>query len=207
MTDEERADWIVRLRAALPRRGPRVCLRPWRTADVDQCHAQSAPDAAWRALDGPYFPQPDEAQIEARRQRRHEHIAAGRTTGRGMVIVVADIVDDTFLGTVSWYWVCPHSRWPAAGIVLTDPTRWRTGLGSEALGLWVDLLFEVGDFHRLDLRTWSGNHGMMALAEKLGFREEARFREARAYRGERYDGLAYGLLRAEWTERRAAAPG
>lgn len=36
----------------------------------------------------------------------------------------------------------------------------------------------------LDLRTWSGNHGMMRLAEKLGFLQEACFRKARIVRGE-----------------------
>jgi RimJ/RimL family protein N-acetyltransferase len=51
---------------------------------------------------------------------------------------------------------------------------------------------------RLDLRTWSGNHGMMRLAEKLGYQQEARFRQARIVEGRYYDGLGYGILRAEW---------
>ena len=47
-------------------------------------------------------------------------------------------------------------------------------------------------------RYRSGNHGMMRLAEKLGFLQEARFRKARIVRGEYYDGLGYGVLREEW---------
>lgn len=54
---------------------------------------------------------------------------------------------------------------------------------------------------RLDLRIWSGNHGMMALARKLGFQEEARFRKARILAGAVYDGMGYGVLREEWTAR------
>jgi hypothetical protein len=36
------------------------------------------------------------------------------------------------------------------------------GIGFEALGLWMDYLFEaLPRIARLDLRTWSGNTGMM----------------------------------------------
>jgi len=51
---------------------------------------------------------------------------------------------------------------------------------------------------RLDLRTWSGNRGMMRLAEKLGYAQEARFRRARLVTGAYYDGMGYGVLREEW---------
>ena len=54
---------------------------------------------------------------------------------------------------------------------------------------------------RLDLRTWSGNRGMMRLAEKLGYVEEARFRKARIVKGQFYDGMGYGVLREEWEQR------
>ena len=53
---------------------------------------------------------------------------------------------------------------------------------------------------RLDLRTWSGNTGMVALAHKLGFTQEARFRQARAFDGKVFDGLGFGVLRSEWEE-------
>ena len=42
---------------------------------------------------------------------------------------------------------------------------------------------------------------MIGLAQKLGYREEARFRKARIVDGEFYDGLGYGILRDEWTHR------
>jgi putative hydrolase of HD superfamily len=67
------------------------------------------------------------------------------------------------------------------------------------LRLWCDHLFAtVPEFARLDLRTWSGNERMIKLARKLGFREEARFRDARIVKGETYDALAFGILREEW---------
>ncbi len=68
-------------------------------------------------------------------------------------------------------------------------------MGYEALGLWSEYLFAtMPRLPRLDLRTWSGNHGMMRLAEKLGYRLEARFRKARMVHGHYYDGMGYGIL-------------
>jgi putative hydrolase of HD superfamily len=88
------------------------------------------------------------------------------------------------------------------GIVIYDPENWRQGHGYEALGLWSDHLFrELPTIPRLDLRTWSGNRGMMRLAEKLGYAQEARFRRARIVDGEYFDGIGYGVLREEWEER------
>ncbi|MCP4426555.1 MAG: GNAT family N-acetyltransferase, partial [Chloroflexi bacterium] len=75
----------------------------------------------------------------------------------------------------------------------------RRGIGYEALGLWCEYLWTaVPAIVRLDIRTWSGNIGMMRLAEKLGFKEEARFRDARIVNGDYYDGMGYGILREEW---------
>ena len=83
-----------------------------------------------------------------------------------------------------------------------DPGCWGRGIGREALGLWGQYVLDaMPELPRLDLRTWSGNVRMMRLAERLGFTLEARFRDARPLRGERFDGLGYGILRAEWRER------
>ena len=39
---------------------------------------------------------------------------------------------------------------------------------------------------------------MLGVGHRLGFSEEARFRDAREVRGERYDSVVMGVLRAEW---------
>lgn len=105
-------------------------------------------------------------------------------------------------GRVSWYWQSEETNWLSVGIVIYDPADWQQGWGYESLGLWCDyLLGTMPQLVRLDLRTWSGNMGMMRLAEKLGFREEARFRDARIVDGAYYDGMGYGMLRAEWEAR------
>jgi len=116
--------------------------------------------------------------------------------------VIADRRTDTLPGRVTFYWQSKETNWLSVGIGLYDPEAWGKGLGYEALGLWSEYLFEaIPDLVRLDLRTWSGNAGMMHLAEKVGFVEEARFRKARIVNGEYFDGMGYGVLREEWRER------
>ena len=100
---------------------------------------------------------------------------------------------------VTRYWISQETNWSAVGIVIYDPNNWGKGYGYEALGLWCDYLFATEPrFVRLDCRTWSGNEGMMKLATKLGFQQEAVFRKARIVDGEYYDGMGYGILREEW---------
>ena len=107
------------------------------------------------------------------------------------------------IGRVSRYWQDRHSDWLSLGISIYDPARRGEGIGFEALGLWTDYLFaSFPEISRLDLRTWSGNIGMMRLAEKLGYLREGCFRDARRVGGLHYDALAYGILRREWEERR-----
>lgn len=116
-----------------------------------------------------------------------------------MVIALRDT--DTLLGIVTRAWESRETNWPLVGIAIFDPSWWGRGVGYQSLGLWGDYLFrEMPEIVRLDLRTWSGNVGMMRLAEKLGYRLEARFRKARIVEGRYYDGLGYGVLREEWDE-------
>jgi putative hydrolase of HD superfamily len=144
-------------------------------------------------LNGPYFGAPTLADAESlitSFPKDDVHVP------RKLIIARQD--DDTLIGLVSWYWESEESRWPGIGIVLYDDSQWRRGFGYEALGLWCQMLFDRLDIHRMDLRTWSGNEPMQGLSLKLGFKEEARFREARQVGGRLYDSLAFGMLRTEW---------
>ncbi|MBX2803366.1 MAG: GNAT family N-acetyltransferase [Myxococcales bacterium] len=193
-------DFPVVLPSHLPLECGRIRLRPWRPSDVDAWYALAGLDAAWRETSGPYFPQPSQEEVDAYAAKMRARIDEGKTTKGGHGAVIAQSDTDAFLGEVTWYWECEHTCWPSVGILMPDETTWGQGLGYEAFGTWVDLLFRTFDFHRMDLRTWSGHHGMCRLADKLGFREEARFREARPLNGVRHDSVAYGMLKSEWDE-------
>lgn len=183
----------------LPRAGARVTLRAMTLEDIAAYRAWMRPDAAWKALDGPYYPLPSAEALDAERARLEAWASAGHQPDPLRRVTIAARDTGGFLGTVTRYWISEETRWPALGLSLYDPATWGGGFGTEALALFIDLVFEAHpEIVRVDLRTWSGNLGMMRVAERLGFQREACFRRARIVDGLYYDGLGYGLLREEW---------
>ncbi len=179
--------------------GKRAALRDWRLTDLDPWGGWLKPGHRWHDLDAPYYPKPSASYVVKRKVDLEAHIAADRWPKPRHELVVADRASDRLIGLVTWAWESKETHWPSAGIVIFDDAYWNRGFGFEALGLWTDYLFEnLPEIVRLDLRTWSGNTGMMRLAEKLGYRLEATFRKARIVGGAYYDGLGYGVLREEW---------
>lgn len=182
--------------------GRHIHLRDWAEADLAPLAYWMQPGQRWQQLDAPYYPKPTAEQIPAIIERRQMQIEAGTLPEPRREAVIADLADDAILGSVVWYWESEATLWLSIGIVIYDPARWGQGLGYEALGLWTDYVFATKpEIVRVDLRTWSGNAGMMHLATKLGFLEEARFRHARIVAGQHYDALGYGVLRSEWQSR------
>lgn len=104
------------------------------------------------------------------------------------------------IGTVSYYWEHKPSYWLEMGIVIYHPSYWSGGYGTRALTLWIDRLFETLPLVRVGFTTWSGNHRMIRVGEKLGFTMEARLRKCRLYNGVFYDSIRMGMLREEWEE-------
>ena len=182
--------------------GSTLILRDWQMNDLDYFANWLQPGQKWQQLDGPYYPKTKSTDIPKIIANIRWQIEKADWPHPRQRLIICDKVENLLLGQVSWYWQGEETNWLSIGIVLYDPTSWGKGLGFEALGLWCDyLLHEMPQLARLDLRTWSGNKGMMHLAEKLGFQEEARFRDARIVEGKLYDSIGYGLLRAEWNGR------
>jgi RimJ/RimL family protein N-acetyltransferase len=117
--------------------------------------------------------------------------------------ILAVIIDEKALGTVSCYWVDKHTNWLETGIVIYDSDYWSGGYGTEAYSMWIDFLFESTPLHRLGMSTWSGNIRMMKTAVKIGMSEEARIREARIVNGKYFDSIKMGILRREWESNRS----
>ncbi|MDQ3548915.1 MAG: GNAT family N-acetyltransferase [Chloroflexota bacterium] len=160
------------------------------------------PEHHWHELDGPYCARPNAHQIDEMVADELDFIRSGNRPVPRTSLVIATVDTDELIGVVTWQWESKETNWVSLGIVIFDPDRLGQGLGYEALGSWCQYLFDtLPAIVRLDLRTWSGNHGMMRLAEKLGFSLEARFRMARIVNSEYFDGLGFGVLRTEWETR------
>jgi RimJ/RimL family protein N-acetyltransferase len=111
------------------------------------------------------------------------------------------------MDTVSWYWQSQETHWASVGIVIHKEEYWAKGYGSDAFPIRISYLFDANpQWVRLDLRTWSGNTGMMKLGIKTGFHPEACFRMARMVKGRHYDSIGMGILRSKWEALSATNP-
>lgn len=178
--------------------GQRVTLRDWVPADLSAYREWLRPEHEWNLWNGPYFPPHTEDEADAAVRRIREQLDSGDLPQIRRRLVIADPQTDRLVGTVSWHWESEATEWPRAGITVFDPATRGRGIGTEALALWADYLFSVTTFRRLDFSTWSGNLAMCAVGMKLGWTEEARFRDARVVRGAVYDSVVYGVTRAQW---------
>jgi RimJ/RimL family protein N-acetyltransferase len=74
------------------------------------------------------------------------------------------------------------------------------GLGTEALGLLLDYLFEDKSLREVRITTWTGNAPMIRCALKAGFREVSRspHRAAVSVRGEPLERIDLTISWSEW---------
>lgn len=179
--------------------GQQVNLRDMRVDDLENYAHWLDSKHEWHKFNGPYYPPTPAEKIPEVIEKIRTRLENNTFSDLRARLVIADKATDSLIGMVTRYWISEETNWTALGIVIYDSAHWSKGIGYDSLGLWCDYLFKYEPkFVRLDLRTWSGNFGMIKLAQKLGFSEEARFRQARIVDGTYYDGLGYGILREEW---------
>ncbi len=179
-------------------RTDRVLLRDWVPADADRVADLLRADRPWHRTNGPYFGAPT---AEGMAELAHRYVADSPHTDGGVRTMLGIETGGVLIGAVSWYWESKETDWRRMGIGIHDEAYWGQGLATEALALWTDYLFRATDALRLDLATYSGNPGMIAVAQRLGFVEEARLRRARRWAGGVHDSVVYGVLREEWQDR------
>lgn len=177
-----------------------IILRDFELSDLDAYAMWNKPEAKWQKLDGPYYnsgiDESEKLKLDLKEKIENKLFPTIRTR-----MAIADSKDNKLIGTVNSYWISKETNWLAIGISIYDPENWGRGIGFQALTKWINYNFEQRpELVRLDLQTWSGNIGMIKLAEKLGFKLEGRFRKARIVNGEYFDSLGFGILREEWKD-------
>ncbi|MCP5095763.1 MAG: GNAT family N-acetyltransferase [Chloroflexi bacterium] len=179
--------------------GQQTILRDWISEDVESYGYWMKPGHRWLDFDGPYYSHLTEKEIPKSMAKLQGFIDRNEWDTPRRKLVIANKQTNKIMGTVNWYWVSKETNWLDTGIGIWDEAYWGQGIGFEAFGLWCDYLFsEMEEIVRLGAGTWSGNHGMMALAEKVGMREESCRRDARIVKSKYYDSMGYGILRREW---------
>ena len=180
-------------------KGKHILIRDWQLSDLDTYADWLQPGHLWQDYNGPYYPYMSADVIPSHINHLRKKIKQADWSMPRHALVIADADTDHLIGRLNRYWESKETNWLSIGIVIYNPEKLGGGMGYEAFGLWTEYLFqEMPELVRLDTRTWSGNPGMMHLAEKLGYQREAVFRKARIVKGEYYDSIGYGILREEW---------
>jgi RimJ/RimL family protein N-acetyltransferase len=175
---------------------PRLTLRPFSPADLDDLYAyQSRPDVA-RYL---FWPARDRAGARAalEQQCRETHLDAEGDWLTFAVVwrEIGRVVGETGLKLVSR----PH-RQGETGFVF-NPDYQGHGLATEAAAAMLTLAFERLAWHRVIGSCDARNQASARLMERLGLRREAHFTQNLLVKGEWTDELVYAILDHEWKAR------
>lgn len=170
-----------------------LSIRPVQEKDLfrlwELIYKEEAPD--WKKWDAPYFPH---------QAKSYQEFMVKSEDWLDQEDFWVICVNEEVCGIVSYYFEDQQKHWLEMGIVLHQAKSWGKGLGTRALKLWMDHIFNTLAVSRVGLTTWSGNERMIAVAKKLGMQMEGRMRKVRFYQGQYYDSIRMGILREEWIQ-------
>ena len=177
-----------------------ITLRIITQEDIAQYRYWQLAHHKYHSLNGPYFKKKSEEQIDQMVAKISQEISSGKLNPTPKKKIISNEKNE-LLGEVSWYWKSEETKWLEIGIVIFDDKNWGKGIGKKALKLWIEELFDtMQEIVRLGLTSWSGNKGMLHLAERIGMKKEAVYRKARIVNGQYFDSVSYGILREEWNQ-------
>lgn len=115
-------------------------------------------------------------------------------------LVLAIVANDTgkHIGNISLQKIDTVSRSAEYAILVGDRDYWGKGIATEASKLLLTHGFNTLNLHRIYCGTSTSNIAMQKLADRLGFKEEGRRREAHYKNGSYDDIIEYGLLADEF---------
>lgn len=135
---------------------------------------------------------PDTSVDEA--VRRIEVVREGVRTGASIRWAIADREGGAFLGSGGfWRWDKRHCR-AELGYELAS-ARWGQGLMTEAVAAMIRFGFEAMGLHSMEANVDPQNLASARVLLKLGFRQEALFRENYFFNGKFCDSAIFARLR------------
>jgi len=166
-----------------------VTIRPIKEEDLFRLWELSFKEdkPEWKKWDAPYYDH---------KSKTYEEFLETKYVDRDDYWAIE--VDGKINGIVGYYWEHKPSLWSEIGITIYDPAYWSGGIGTKAMTMWIQHLFNTMPLVRVGYTTWSGNDRMIKVGEKLGFTMEARIRKVRYWNGVYYDSIRMGMLREEW---------
>jgi RimJ/RimL family protein N-acetyltransferase len=118
--------------------------------------------------------------------------------------VVIDLKTGLAVGTAALMRIEPVHGVIEVGHITFSPRMQRTRLGSEAIFLFMRLVFDELGYRRFEWKCDSLNAPSRAAAERYGFAFEGIFRRAVVYKGRNRDTAWYAVIKEEWPHLRTA---
>ena len=111
-----------------------------------------------------------------------------------------DTVDGQHIGWVTCYNWDQEEKSAFIGINIPEEENWGKGYGTEAVSLFLNLLFDSFGLKTIQTATWTGNKRMVRCAQKAGFTNKKIIphHSAISVRGEPLERIEFSLTRAEW---------
>ena len=109
--------------------------------------------------------------------------------------------DNRLVGLARIDWIDFHNGSGVLNLGIGDAADRGHGYASDALESLLRFAFNELNLHRLAAKPAADNLAFIHMAEKAGFKEEARRREAVFHDGSYLDMLMLGLLRSEWEQK------
>jgi [ribosomal protein S5]-alanine N-acetyltransferase len=100
---------------------------------------------------------------------------------------------DQLIGTVAFWKMDKANHRAEIGYTL-QYDYWRQGIMSEAIGAAMEYCFRILDFHSIEANMYPENEASRGVVEKLGFVQEAYFRENFYCKGRFLDSLIYSKI-------------
>lgn len=114
---------------------------------------------------------------------------------------VRTVQEKRLVGLARIFLIDFHNGTGVLNLGIGDASDRRRGYGSEALNLLLRFAFDDLNLHRLSVWPDADNLPFIHMAEKAGFEEEARRREASFHNGRYWDVVLMGLLRTKWEKK------
>jgi RimJ/RimL family protein N-acetyltransferase len=106
--------------------------------------------------------------------------------------------DKTLIGYGTLEHIDPTHRSCEIGIIIGNPNCWNKGVGASVVKRLTTLAFTRYHLHRVYAVIHGDNSASRRCFEKVGFRHEGHFREARYVNGAFIDIHYYAILAHEW---------
>ena len=176
-------------------KGDKVAFRPLKRSDIAYFLKWYNDMEVTQYVDG-YLP-----SMEMNEEKGIEELAAKIRAGTDVFFIIEALDDDNkTIGHIQLVQINPKDHKAGFGIFIGEKSHWGKGYGTEAVSLFVSLLFDSCDLNLIRTATWTGNKRMVRCAQRAGFTNQKIMphRSSISVRGEPLERIEFSLSSAEW---------